>query len=364
MSTRIGWIDTAKGIGIFLVVFGHALPQTHIVATILWAFHMPLFFFLSGVTAKAWAPGGGQALMRGLKNLVVPYLFFSLVSICLWSISKGSAPGSQPLHLLTDMAYGVAGPQKLMDYNVPLWFFTCLVAVRLLFAAIIATCRSKPLQFACTLLVAVTAHLVVFPNFISVIWNADLALVALVFFTAGYGMQQLSATPSAWSSGWKSLAGIAALVLLAVSVSVNGRVDMNGRVFGDLLWFYVGAFSGIALMIGVAHRVSGLTFLKTLGSASIVIFPTHALFWLLPSKVFSVTTWYAWKITHSDVLASAVIACTEIVLCLPLYFAIGRWAPFLIGQAMKVKPVSRQDVAQRHASLTNERREDTAIHSP
>lgn len=61
MKTRIEWVDLAKGVGILLVVIGHAdrglqttgLPDPRGVLPVLdqaiYAFHMPLFFLLSGI---------------------------------------------------------------------------------------------------------------------------------------------------------------------------------------------------------------------------------------------------------------------------------------------------------------------------
>lgn len=46
-SKRVEWIDTAKGIGLILVILGH-LKIDYLSAWI-YTFHMPLFFFLSGV---------------------------------------------------------------------------------------------------------------------------------------------------------------------------------------------------------------------------------------------------------------------------------------------------------------------------
>lgn len=61
MKTRLEWLDLAKGIGIILVVIGHAnrglqnagLPDPRgllpVLDQALYAFHMPLFFVLSGI---------------------------------------------------------------------------------------------------------------------------------------------------------------------------------------------------------------------------------------------------------------------------------------------------------------------------
>ena len=53
-TDRIEWIDIAKGFGILLVILGHTIAYdcSHIVYNSIYSFHMPLFFFLSGVMSK------------------------------------------------------------------------------------------------------------------------------------------------------------------------------------------------------------------------------------------------------------------------------------------------------------------------
>ena len=53
MSKRIEWIDSARGIAILFVVLGHCIGNIEDpVNKFILAFHMPLFFFLSGLCAK------------------------------------------------------------------------------------------------------------------------------------------------------------------------------------------------------------------------------------------------------------------------------------------------------------------------
>ena len=49
-ESRVEWIDVAKGIGIILVIAGHTIYLGY--SYPLYAFHMPLFFFLSGLVFK------------------------------------------------------------------------------------------------------------------------------------------------------------------------------------------------------------------------------------------------------------------------------------------------------------------------
>ena len=70
MQERNVWVDYAKAIGIILVVYGHVargvfnagLPMDEgefvLVDSIIYSFHMPLFFFLSGLFFRFAAKAG------------------------------------------------------------------------------------------------------------------------------------------------------------------------------------------------------------------------------------------------------------------------------------------------------------------
>lgn len=51
-SHRIEWVDIAKGIAIILMVMGHEVKNQWIY-TVIFSFHMPLFFILSGYTSSS-----------------------------------------------------------------------------------------------------------------------------------------------------------------------------------------------------------------------------------------------------------------------------------------------------------------------
>ena len=87
-TARVSWVDTAKGFGIILVVFGHALrglvnsdlmewtPTARYVDTWIYAFHMPLFFFISGLFLSQSAAKSPVAL-SGIRSARLPILIFS-----------------------------------------------------------------------------------------------------------------------------------------------------------------------------------------------------------------------------------------------------------------------------------------------
>jgi fucose 4-O-acetylase-like acetyltransferase len=99
---RKTWVDIARGIGIFLVVFAHALrglfrsgilPETPLLEMIdafIYTFHMPLFFFLSGLFVQSVYKGTIRKFLRGkVGRLLYPYFLWATLSTLLsWLASS------------------------------------------------------------------------------------------------------------------------------------------------------------------------------------------------------------------------------------------------------------------------------------
>lgn len=100
---RSTWVDYAKAVGIVLVVYGHVarglvnagLPVDPLlrglVDSIVYSFHMPLFFFLSGLHFReALAKRGGLGLvLNKVDTIFYPYVVWSLLQ---GGIEVGLAP--------------------------------------------------------------------------------------------------------------------------------------------------------------------------------------------------------------------------------------------------------------------------------
>ena len=93
MKKRYYEIDFCRGLGIILVVLGHALKQTgtltagmDVTLSVIYSFHMPLFFLLSGFTAlkilglKDWKEKKEYLLGRACR-LLVPYFVIGILYI-------------------------------------------------------------------------------------------------------------------------------------------------------------------------------------------------------------------------------------------------------------------------------------------
>ncbi len=93
MQERNVWVDYAKAIGIILVVYGHVargvfnagLPMDEgefvLVDSIIYSFHMPLFFFLSGLFFfdSLQKRGRGGLIINKVDTIVYPFIVWSLL---------------------------------------------------------------------------------------------------------------------------------------------------------------------------------------------------------------------------------------------------------------------------------------------
>lgn len=138
MNARDDRLDSAKGILIMLVVLGHWLEATNYwddglvryLLTVIYAFHMPAFIFLAGITSKPDNVGRRIAVLVSLL-VIFQFLYFAylpfmdsnkqfewadpfwmlwfLLGMIWWLIAITAARFSPRLALLISLAAGLAG---------------------------------------------------------------------------------------------------------------------------------------------------------------------------------------------------------------------------------------------------------------
>lgn len=117
-ENRINWIDYAKTIGIALVVYGHIRGAEG--AGIIFLFHMPFFFILSGYLYKPRPIK--EEWSKVLWSLVIPYLIFNAILLLI-----------TPPESYNDAIYILLGNQEHLPNNYrPMWFLVSLAMMRLI----------------------------------------------------------------------------------------------------------------------------------------------------------------------------------------------------------------------------------------
>lgn len=165
---RLIWLDAVKGVGIISVVMGHVLGLRYV-----YAFHMPLFFLISGYTFHL-REDGFQYMKKLFFRLMVPYISF-LVIINLTT------------YMLYDMRLGFSsliwGGGRLKGIFAVYWFVTVLYGALLMFNLMI---KQKLIRLRwCLLCLLAIAYLLEFFK-LEMPWCIQVIPMAMVFMTFGY----------------------------------------------------------------------------------------------------------------------------------------------------------------------------------
>ena len=142
ISKRIEYIDIAKGIGILLVVFGHVvwggnypMPHAGFISNLIYSFHMPLFFIISGMCIKESKVLDKQTVRKMALAYLIPYAIWTILYLLMFQ-TAGMLRGQESIfnfkNNLFAHAISICGV-------APLWFLIAL------FIAEVMTIAIKPL---------------------------------------------------------------------------------------------------------------------------------------------------------------------------------------------------------------------------
>lgn len=311
MSKRIGYIDIARGIGILLVVLGHNdfgyISQ--FAYQIIYSFHMPLFFFLSGYFINTSRVFWEFAIKR-FNSLLKPY-YFTIFMIYFLSISFGKIGFQTAFRRIIKSLYASG---LYIDW-VQLWFLPHLFIVslyafflyklfdtwnnRLLKWTVLITSlgfASVPLQrfypFSLTLFDK-TYTLFGLP------FSLDLMLLSGFFFILGGEIRHYT-TEHTFDNPF--LFAGTGLVVILLNYYFSQRVDFNTRIYESFTINTTEAIIGILFILALSRqidlRIQRLaSLLKYFGKITLMILIFHVPiqdYW--GQKIFAVTNHLALSI--------------------------------------------------------------------
>lgn len=149
MDKRINWLDTAKGIGIILVVLGHISFRPETINVWLCSFHMPLFFLLAGITYNAEKYSDFKVFLNNkAETLVIPYFIFAIISWlwdAAWNVLYLIKDGTElPVNTMVKNAIGIFVQIRTTAYGPGVWFIPCIFVAFILLHFVIKLSLSIP----------------------------------------------------------------------------------------------------------------------------------------------------------------------------------------------------------------------------
>lgn len=275
---RIDWIDTARGLGLLCVFVGHLnVPYA---SAWVYLFHMPLFFFLSGLLYPGCKKYSFSSFAwRRFKSLVIPYFTLGSVIFLFYCIvySYYREPSSVYLEMLHEFL--------VQEHYWTIWFLAALFLTQLIYYGI-DYCFSR-WKYAVTIAsVALCAFGLMRYRlgWGSLPWNLDVAFEAQFFFHLGYRFMH-STRVKEFFVGNHSIYKFAAIILVCLAVNVIAAkacivlsgysLDMSIGQYGNEIMTFIAAVAGILMIVTLASVIHS-DFLSYIGRNTMILFSWHS----------------------------------------------------------------------------------------
>lgn len=329
MNRRLGYIDTAKGIGIILVVIYHHLLGADYINNWISSFHMPLFFMITGYLyafRDDCSKPVGVFIVQKLKGLMYPFVTLSFIVI-LWNAffynvlfpSITPENNSLEIFLLTITTYG---------YHA-LWFVPCLF-----YSSVVFYVLRKHRLIHC-----IWAVIVTFAVAFSVVPGADIfkfypvrffvrILIGLMFIYFGYlFFILLSKIPKRWQFIILIVSGLVSVLSFIVYYMYPGMLPHINigvcHIEKPIIYLFL-AFMASAFIILLSQYIDNKV-LGFFGKNSIIILAFHMdltieVAWFIEGRI-------PWNVNGT--IQSATVVVIELAILAVIILLINRFIPFL-----------------------------------
>lgn len=199
------------------------------------AFHMPLFFFVSGYFYQKKDIAIGSYIRHKIQTLLIPYVSTGFICYIVWLLLNRHHLTVAPLyHLLWENTDGlpIAGA---------LWFLTALFICNVVYFLLDQKLHSIKLLTLCILFFALAGNLL--PSLLPfrLPWAMDTAFVGMGLFHAARLMRlyesKLIIDPFKLPLGLTALCG----VIITILIFVNGAVNLRVGTYAHIPLFWVNA---------------------------------------------------------------------------------------------------------------------------
>lgn len=272
-QTRIEWLDVAKGLGVLLVVLGHLWYNCSfpIVNQIIYTFHMPMFFVLSGFVFKKGDSGFGSFVSSKSKRLLLPTLIFFVLGVGLLLLRS-----NESFTVILRNFFFIDG---ICPYNDPCWYFITLFQL-VVVSYFLNLDKSSHRSKVFIMVVSFVLGLVIYEFEIFIPFGINRTIIAMVFFTLGSLLGQANREGKKIQKArlkFLAFAGCFPLWLLC-GIFLNKKISFYRMNLGNYFFFIIASICGSILFIGLCKllqktKIQG--FLIKTAHNSILIIGTH-----------------------------------------------------------------------------------------
>ncbi len=261
-GVRKDYIDAMRGLGILLVVLGHSIGDIYDpVNKIILSFHMPLFFFISGMVARNYIDNIGKQVKKLCFRYLIPQLTLCFVDTVFDIIVKKN-------ELSIDLIIG-----NLFNWFLIVLFFVSAIFYLLVYERWMKTNKQKVRW----LLISLATAVVIYWTNIQTFYHIEIVPTALIFFILGniFINQEEGYLRHTKKNFLFNALEICSLPIIVSIIYWNEPVCMYNNQYGNLLLFFPVAILGILCIYEIGMRFQDNVYLRWLGLNSIIIYIFH-----------------------------------------------------------------------------------------
>ncbi len=296
-QARIEYLDIFRSLGIILMIMGHVYFGGFFSKWI-HAFHMPMFFFVSGWFYKSNDLTVGKSILRKAKSLLIPYLCFEIIVFVLSLPLIPEYLNVQTLYyILFDNTYII--PVAVCNNSVfpipgAMWFLTALFFSEVIYIVLDRAFGYNWKSHIAVIIIAIFGMIA--PKILPfrLPWALDAAFVGIGFFHIARAIKGTKAERILHIKLWQALL---TGVFFSALIMVCPRINMRTGNYGVYLPFWINALGAIIAGWNIARYVEGLlvrgkigktvaTWLKGIGKNSIVYLCLNQIVILIVMYVF------------------------------------------------------------------------------
>ena len=245
-------LDLGKGLAILFVYLGHSILYhpikmgslylwCHTLGQFIVSFNMPMFFIISGYLFSKTRKSTAELYKGKSMRILIPYLFTMLILVCV------------KLVLPTSMSYNSAAEGGIKSlvvnalcYGGDRWFVYTLFIIFLLLIPVRNWLKNKWVDIAIMAILTV----VYFLDFLPTIFALDKVFYFMVFFLAGYMLDECYPAIKTWSLKYWWLIYI--VFILANLVFVDELIKVK------FLFCFILPFTGTLAVMTMAFQMENV----------------------------------------------------------------------------------------------------------
>ena len=266
-NQRITYIDYIRAFCIILMIMGH-IGFGSVFSLWIHAFHMPIWFFISGYFCKINRSLKEYAVKK-IKNILVPYFIFAVIYIFVFRVLEKQWCWE-----------GILFPNKIqVPINGAIWFLPAFFITDLI---CYLSFKFLPRLSAVALLACV--GIIGSFSIICLPFSCDSALVGSGFFLCGFLCRKYLRKLLELSVGKTIILGIASNIV----IFINSNVNMRENIYGIVPLFWLAALSMIVFLFNIFIIIMNTKenkFFKYIGQNTIIFICTNQLILFLIEKI-------------------------------------------------------------------------------